>query len=51
MSNYESLNLKDKCKVLDLIYEPNGYTIIGFTKQSYQKLTNERIKRNFIQLS
>ena len=50
LSNYESLNLKDKCKVLDLIYEPNGYTVIGFTKQAYDEIKNERIKQNFIKL-
>ena len=51
LSQYESLNLKEKYRVLDLIYEPNGYTIIGFTKESYEKLTNERIKRNFIKIN
>ncbi len=50
LCHYESLNLKEKYRVLDLIYEPNGYTIIGFTKQAYEKLTNERIKRNFIKI-
>ena len=50
LSYYESLDLKNKCKVLDLIYEPNGYTIIGFTKQAYLKIANERIKQNFIKL-
>ena len=49
LPHYQSLSIKDKCRVLDLLYEPNGYTIIGFTKQSYEKL-NERLKRNFIQL-
>ena len=50
LSYYESLDLKNKCRVLDLIYEPNGYTIIGFTKQAYDKIKNERIKQNFIKL-
>ena len=50
LSNYESLDLKNKCKILDLIYEPNGYTIVGFTKQAYLKIKNERIKQNFIKL-
>ena len=49
LSYYRSLSIKDKCRVLDLIYEPNGYTVIGFTKQAYEKL-NQRLKRNFIQI-
>jgi len=50
LSYYESLSLKDKCRILDLIYEPNGYTLIGFTEKSYKKIQNERLKRNFIKL-
>lgn len=49
LSRYESLSLNEKYRVLDLLYEPNGYTIIGFTKNAYDKLSNDRIKRNFIQ--
>ena len=47
---YKSLNLKDKHRTLDMFYEPNGYTIIGFTKEAYQKLSNERLKKNFIKI-
>lgn len=50
LSHYDSLNLKDKCRVLDIFYEPNGYTIIGFTKDAFNKLKNERLKRNFIKI-
>jgi len=50
LSCYESLNLKEKFRIIDLIYEPNGYTIIGFTKTAYDKLSNDRIKRNFIKI-
>jgi len=49
-SHYESLSLKQKYRILDLIYKPNGYTIIGFTKSSYEKLTNKRLKKNFIKI-
>ena len=38
---YEALNLKDKLRIIDLVYEPNGYTIIGFTKTAFEKLSNE----------
>ena len=47
---YESLNLKNQYRILELLYEPNGYTIIGFTKKSFENLTNERLKENFIKL-
>ena len=50
LSCYKLLNLKDKLRVMDLIYEPNGYTIIGLTKTAYDKLSNKRIKRNFIKV-
>ncbi|BDQ31807.1 methyltransferase [Nitrosopumilus zosterae] len=48
LSFYESLNLKEKFRIIDLLYEPNGYTLVGFTKYAYDKLSNDRIKRNFI---
>ncbi len=51
LSCYESLNLKEKFRIIDLIYEPNGYTIIGFTKSAYDKLSNDRLKRNFIKIN
>ena len=47
---YESLNLKDQHRVLELLYEPNGYTIIGFTKKAFENLTNKRLKENFIKI-
>ena len=50
LSRYELLNLNKKYRILDLLYEPNGYTVIGFTKNAYKKLSNERIKRNFIKI-
>ncbi len=50
LEKYESKNIREKYRVLELLYEPNGYTIIGFTKEGYEKLSNERIKRNFIKI-
>lgn len=50
LSYYKSLSLEDKCRVLDIIYEPNGYTIIGFTRSSYENLSSERMKKNFIKI-
>jgi SAM-dependent methyltransferase len=50
LSCYSSLSLKEKYRIIDLIYEPNGYTVIGFTKTAYDNLSNDRIKRNFIKI-
>lgn len=50
LSCYDSLSLKEKFRIIDLIYEPNGYTIVGFTKSAYEKLSNDRLKRNFIKI-
>lgn len=50
LSYYNSLDLKNKCRVLDILYEPNGYTIIGLTKKAFSSIDNERIKSNFIKL-
>jgi len=46
---YNSLNIKEKCKIVELFYEPNGYTLVGLTKQMYESLDpNSRIRKNFI---
>jgi len=50
LKKYKSKNIREKYRILELLYEPNGYTIIGFTKEGYEKLSNDRIKRNFIKL-
>ena len=48
---YDSLSIENKYNVLDLFYEPNGYTIIGFTKTSYNLFSEKsRILNNFIHL-
>ena len=49
-SLYDSLSLNEKYRILDLLYEPNGYTIVGFTKNAYESLTNNRLQRNFIKI-
>jgi len=50
LSKFKSLDIHDKYRVLDLLYEPNGYTIIGFTKNAYENLSNDRIKRNTVKI-
>ena len=46
---YNSLSTKEKCRIIELFYEPNGYTIIGLTKKMYDSLNSKnRIKKNFI---
>ena len=51
LSKYKSLSTQDRYRILDLLYEPNGYTIIGFTKNAYENLSNDRIKRNIIKIN
>ncbi len=50
LEKYESKNIREKYRILELLYEPNGYTIVGFTKEGYEKISNDRIKRNFIKI-
>lgn len=50
VSRYTLLDINEKYRIMDLFYEPNGYTIIGLTKSAYEKLSNDRIKRNFIKI-
>lgn len=50
LSKYDSLRLNEKYRILDILYEPNGYTIAGLTKNAFKKLSNDRIKRNFIEI-
>ena len=46
---YNLLDIEDKCRIIELFYEPNGYTIIGLTKNMYNSLDSKsRIKNNFI---
>jgi len=49
MDSYKKLNIKEKCKLLELLYEPNGYTVVGFTKSAFENLKDgSRLKENFI---
>jgi hypothetical protein len=41
LEKYELKSIREKYRVLELLYEPNGYTIIGFTKEGYEKLIKE----------
>lgn len=50
LRHYNSLSIQDKYRIIDLLYEPNGYTIIGYTKEAFEKLSNERLKKNFIKI-
>ena len=46
---FNSLDIKNKCKIIELFYEPNGYTVIGLTKKMYDSMgTNNRIRQNFV---
>lgn len=49
MDSYRNLDIKGKCKLLELLYEPNGYTVVGFTKSAFENLKEgSRLKENFI---
>lgn len=50
LSYYQSLDLRNKYRILDLLYQPNGYTIIGLTKKAFENLSNERLKSNLIKI-
>jgi SAM-dependent methyltransferase len=52
LKHFDSLDIKNKCKIIELFYEPNGYTIIGLTKKMYNSLgTKSRLKQNFVKLN
>ena len=51
LSYYQSLDLRNKYRILDLLYQPNGYTIIGLTKKAFENLSNDRLKNNLIKLN
>jgi SAM-dependent methyltransferase len=50
IEKYETKDIREKYRILDLLYEPNGYTIVGFTEEGYKKLSSDRIKRNFVKV-
>ena len=50
LSRYESLDILDKYRMVDLFFEPNGYTVIGLTKNAFENLSNQRILQNFVKL-
>ena len=50
LEKYELKDTREKYRILELLYEPNGYTILGFTKEGYEKLSNNRIKKNFVKI-
>jgi SAM-dependent methyltransferase len=48
---YASLSIRDRYRLFDLLYQPNGYTVIGFTEQALKNLPAEhRLVRNAIPL-
>lgn len=51
LSKYNSLGLLEKYRIIDLLFEPNGYTIMGFTKKAFETISNERIRNNFIKIA
>lgn len=48
---YKYLGIRERCKLLELLYEPNGYTVIGLTKRAYEQLPEKsRVRYNLITL-
>jgi len=48
---YQQLSLADRYRVLDLLVQPNGYTIMGFKKGALQHLpANGRIPANMLMI-
>lgn len=46
---YSNLNSKERSELIELFYQPNGYTVVGLTKKAYETLSaDNRIKSNFI---
>ena len=44
---FEKLDLASRFQLADLIYEPNGYTLLGFTRKAHEKLVDHsRLKAN-----
>lgn len=47
--SYNNLNTKERSELIELFYQPNGYTVVGLTKKAYESLsTDNRIRSNFI---
>ena len=48
---YEQLSLRDRYRLIDLLYDPNGYTVIMLTKGAHQAISrSERIRANVIEI-
>ena len=46
---YAALDIRERCRLLDLLYQPNGYTVIGFTDEALKRLPmDHRLVRNAI---
>ncbi len=46
---YAQLDIRERYRLFDLLYQPNGYTIIGFTDKALKNLPAEhRLARNVI---
>lgn len=47
--SYDNLSVKERSELIELFYQPNGYTVVGLTKKAYESLSEDsRIKSNFI---
>jgi SAM-dependent methyltransferase len=48
---YESLSLADRYRLIDLFFQPNGYTLLGLREASFRRVTpGSRIAANMLRL-
>ena len=48
---YGRLSLRDRYRLIDLLYDPNGYTVIMLTEGAREKLSrSERIRANVVEI-
>jgi SAM-dependent methyltransferase len=48
---YARLDTRERCRLLDLFYQPNGYTVMGFTERALAHLpADHRVLRNAIRV-
>ena len=46
---YAALDVREKYRLADLLYQPNGYTVVSFSRKSFESLPQDhRLRRNAI---
>jgi cyclopropane fatty-acyl-phospholipid synthase-like methyltransferase len=51
VTTFQRLSIEERLRVLDLFYEPNGYTVLGLTKPAVEALSKDsRVRANLVTL-